>query len=144
VRASAHPVGKIFDRAVEQESRISSQSAERNLVAELLAAGLNVIPCERGPIASTPASSTCSAYRSATLAARPTCTMHTELFVKGEQRKRDTGHEDPKTKNHTMSAVRYGLTMLAGAGTTYDPHQKEGELVQVTVTRRRLSGNQSR
>jgi hypothetical protein len=39
-----------------------------------------------------------------------------------------------------MSAVRYGFTMLAGAGTTYDLH----ELVQVTVTRRRLSGNQSR
>ncbi len=38
----------------------------------------------------------------------------------------------------------HGLTMVAGAGTTYDPHQKERELVQVTVTRRRLSGNQSR
>jgi hypothetical protein len=34
--------------------------------------------------------------------------------------------------------------MLAGAGTTYDPHQKERELVQVTVTHRRLSKNQSR
>ena len=64
--------------------------------------------------------------------------------MKGEQRRRDTGHEDPKKKNHTMSAVRYGFTMLAGAGTTYDLHQKERELVQVTVTRRRLSGNQSR
>jgi len=31
-----------------------------------------------------------------------------------------------------MSAVRYGLTMLAGAGTTYDPLQKQRELVQVT------------
>ena len=42
-----------------------------------------------------------------------------------------------------MSAARYGLTMLAGAGRTYDPHQKE--LVQVTVTRRLLSSkNQSR
>ena len=50
-----------------------------------------------------------------------------------------------KCERHaTMSAVRYGLTMLAGAGTTYDPHQKKRELVQVTVTRRRLSGNQSR
>jgi hypothetical protein len=43
-----------------------------------------------------------------------------------------------------MSAAGYGLTMLAGAGRTYDPHQKERELVQVTVTRRRLSKNQSR
>ena len=44
----------------------------------------------------------------------------------------------PKNANHAMSATRYGLTMLAGAGTTYDPYQKERELVQVTVTRRRL------
>ena len=48
------------------------------------------------------------------------------------------------TRERTRSAVRYGLTMLAGAGTTYDPHQKQRELVQVTFTRRRLSGNQSR
>jgi hypothetical protein len=31
------------------------------------------------------------------------------------------GIEDPKKKNHLMSAARYGLTMLAGAGSTYDP-----------------------
>ena len=49
----------------------------------------------------------------------------------------------PEKEPHHVSC-RYGLTMLAGAGTTYDPHQKERELVQVTVTRRRLSGNQSR
>ena len=53
------------------------------------------------------------------------------------------GVEDPKA-NHAMSATRYGLTMLAGAGTTYDTHQKERELVQVTVTHRRPSKNQSR
>jgi hypothetical protein len=35
------------------------------------------------------------------------------------------GIEDPKKKNHLISAVRYGLTMLTGAGTSYDPHQKE-------------------
>jgi len=52
--------------------------------------------------------------------------------------------EGPKKKNHLMSAARYGLTKLAGADTTYDPHQKERELVQVTVTRRRLSKNQPR
>ena len=57
-------------------------------------------------------------------------------------KERDTGHEDPK-KKHTCQPAD-GFTMLAGAGTTYDLHQKERELVQVTVTRRRLSGNQSR
>ena len=31
-----------------------------------------------------------------------------------------------------MSAVRYGLTMRAGAGTTYDPLQKQRELVRAT------------
>jgi hypothetical protein len=54
------------------------------------------------------------------------------------------GVEDPTKPNHAMSATRYGLTILAGAGTIYDPHQKERELVQVTVTRRRLSKYQSR
>jgi hypothetical protein len=36
-----------------------------------------------------------------------------------------------------MSATQYGLTMLAGAGTTYDPHKKEREQLQVAVTTRR-------
>jgi hypothetical protein len=54
------------------------------------------------------------------------------------------GVEDPTKPNHAMSATRYGLTILAGVGTIYDPHQKESEPVQVTVTRRRLSKNQSR
>ena len=51
------------------------------------------------------------------------------------------GSQEPEP---AMSAARYGLTMLTGSGRTYDPHQKERELVQVTVTRRRLSKNQSR
>jgi hypothetical protein len=67
----------------------------------------------------------------------------TDLAAAYEKGERDPGHEDPKKKSRTMSAG-HCLTMLAGAGTTYDPHQKERELVQVTVTRRRLSGNQSR
>jgi hypothetical protein len=38
------------------------------------------------------------------------------------------GVKDLKKANHAMSAARYGLTELAGEGTTYDPHQKEREV----------------
>jgi hypothetical protein len=55
-----------------------------------------------------------------------------------------SGIEDPKKKNHLMSAARYGLTMLAGAGTGYDPHQKERAVAEVTVTRRKLQKNGAR
>jgi hypothetical protein len=58
----------------------------------------------------------------------------------GEQ----AGIEDPKKPNHAMSAARYGLTMPAGAGTTYDPHQKEREVTQVTITRRKQQKNGAR
>jgi hypothetical protein len=51
------------------------------------------------------------------------------------------GIEKPKKPNHGMSAVRYGLSILSAPGTQYDPHQKERELVQATVTRRRLENN---
>jgi hypothetical protein len=44
-----------------------------------------------------------------------------------------------------MSAARYRLTMLAGAGTTYDPHQKEREQqVEVTITRGKQQKNGAR
>ena len=52
------------------------------------------------------------------------------------------GSEDPK--NHLMLAARYGLTMLAGARTTYDPHKQEREVAQVTVTRRKQQKNGAR
>jgi hypothetical protein len=39
------------------------------------------------------------------------------------------GVEDPKKPNHAMSAARYGLSELAGEGTTYDPHAKERQAV---------------
>jgi hypothetical protein len=45
--------------------------------------------------------------------------------------------EDPKKPNHAMAAAHYGLTELAGEGTSYDRHPRERELVQVTVTRRK-------
>jgi hypothetical protein len=40
-----------------------------------------------------------------------------------------------------MSAARYGLTMLAGKETLYDPHRHERERVEVSVTRQRLKKN---
>jgi hypothetical protein len=54
-----------------------------------------------------------------------------------------SGIEDPKKRNHLMSATRYGLTMLAGAG-SYDPHQKERAAAEVTITRRNLQKNGAR
>jgi hypothetical protein len=54
------------------------------------------------------------------------------------------GIEDPKCANHAMSAIRYGLTTFAEAGTMYDPHTQERDRVQVQVTRRKLSKNQAR
>jgi hypothetical protein len=34
--------------------------------------------------------------------------------------------------------------MLAGAGTTYDPHKQERAVAEVTVTRRKLQKNGAR
>jgi hypothetical protein len=43
-----------------------------------------------------------------------------------------------------MSAARYLLITLAPANSIYDPNKKEREAVQVSVTRRKLTQNQSR
>jgi hypothetical protein len=51
------------------------------------------------------------------------------------------GIEDPK--NRTKACLRPGtaLTMLAGAGTTYDPYQKERAQLEVLVIRRKVKNN---
>ena len=52
-----------------------------------------------------------------------------------------------RTRRRRRAATRsdgHGLTVPGGTGATYDQPQKERELVQVTVTRRCLPGNQSR
>jgi len=54
------------------------------------------------------------------------------------------GIEDPNCLNHLMSAGRYLLTMLAPQNSVYDPHKRERESAQVTVTRRKLTQNHSR
>jgi hypothetical protein len=121
---------------------IIADSAEPKSIAELQAAGLNVIPCEKGAdsvnfgikhVQGLPISYTSSSTN-----------LHDEYENYSWKVTKDgetAGIEDPKKKNHLMSAARYGLTMLAGAGTTYDPHQKEREMAQVTVTPRRLRQN---
>lgn len=54
------------------------------------------------------------------------------------------GIEGPKCANHLMSAARYGITMLAPAGSNYDPQHEEQQRVRVSVTRQKLTKNQSR
>jgi phage terminase large subunit len=124
---------------------IIADNAEPKSIAELQAAGLNVIPCEKGadsvnhgikhvqslPISYT-SSSTNIAYESENYSWK--------IMKDGET----IGVEDPKKPNHLMSAARYGLTTLAASGTTYDPHAKEREAVQVSVTRRKLQKNGAR
>jgi hypothetical protein len=71
--------------------------------------------------------------------------MSTRTYSWTVTRDGDTqGIEDPKKANHTMSATRYGLEVLAGPGTNYDPHQKERAAVEVTITRRKLKQNGAR
>jgi len=43
-----------------------------------------------------------------------------------------------------MSVVRYGLIMLAGAGTNDDPHQKDRAHIEVSVTRQKLKKSGAR
>jgi hypothetical protein len=65
-----------------------------------------------------------------------------KVMKDGEQQ----GIEDPKKPNYAISAARHGLSMLASAGTMYDPHQKEREQLQVTITRRKqqkMGGNKT-
>ena len=124
---------------------IIADSAEPKSIAELQAAGLNVIPCEKG---ADSVRSGIKYVQSLPISYTETSTnIHYEqenyswkVTKDGEQ----AGIEDPKKPNHAMSAARYGLTMLAGAGTTYDPHQKEREVAYVTVTRRKQVKNGAR
>ena len=120
-------------------------NAELKSIAELQAAGLNVIPCEKGAdsvnhgikhVQSLPISYT----RSSANLGNEYENYAWKIMKDGET----VGVEDPKKANHAMSAAQYGLTLLAAEGTTYDPNQKERAAMEVTVTRRRLSGNQSR
>jgi phage terminase large subunit len=124
---------------------IIADSAEPKSIAELQAAGLNVIPCEKGAdsvhagikhVQSLPISYTTSSLN--------LDAQHQDYSWKITKDGETVGIEDPKKANHGMSAARYGLTMLAAAGAHYDPHQKERAAVEVSVTRRCLSGNQSR
>lgn len=124
---------------------IVADNAEPKSIAELQAAGLNVIPCEKGAdsvnfgikhVQSLPISYT----RSSTNLHDEQESYSWKVMKDGET----VGVEDPKKPNHLMSAARYGLTMLAGPGTTYDPSQKERAAVEVAVTRRNLTKNGAR
>jgi phage terminase large subunit len=119
-------------------------SAEPKSIAELQAAGLNVVPCTKGAdsvhvgiehVQGQPISYT-----------RSSTNLHNEYENYSWKVTRDgetVGIGDPKKPNHAMSAVRYGLTELAAACTQHDPHQKERDAVQVTVTRK-LQKNSAR
>lgn len=118
---------------------IIADSAEPKSIAELQAAGLNVVPCMKGAdsvhagikhVQGQPISYT-----------RSSTNLHNEYENYSWKVTKDgetVGIEDPKKPNHAMSAVRYGLTELAAACKQYDRHQKERDAVQVTVTRRKL------
>ena len=124
---------------------IIADSAEPKSIAELQAAGLNVIPCEKGAdsvnfgikhVQGLPISYTSNSTN-----------LHDEYENYSWKVTKDgeaAGIEDPKKKNHLMSAARYGLTMLAGAGTSYDPHKQERAVAEVTITRRKMAKNGAR
>ena len=119
--------------------------AEPKSIAELQAAGLNVIPCEKGAdsvrvgikhVQSLPISCTATSTN---------IECEVENYSWKITKDGDTqGIEDPKKPNHAMSAARYGLTMLASAGTHYDPHQRERAAVEVMVTRWKQQKNGAR
>jgi phage terminase large subunit len=110
----------------------ADSGAESKSIAELQQAGLNVISCEKGAdsvdfgikhVQGLPISYT----------GRST-NLHREYENYAWKVSKDgetVGIEDPKCANHAMSAARYGLTILAAAGTTYDPRREEREKVQV-------------
>jgi hypothetical protein len=50
---------------------------------------------------------------------------------------------DPKCANHLMPAARYALTTLAQAASMYNPERENRKQIEVSVTRRRLTENQS-
>lgn len=124
---------------------VIADSAEPKSIAELQGYGLNVIPCDKGAdsvefgikhVQGLPISYT-----------RSSKNLHDEYENYTWKVSKDgeaVGIEDPKKKNHLMSAARYGLNMLAGAGTTYDPHQKERANIEVTIARRKLTKNNAR
>ena len=124
---------------------IVADSAEPKSIAELQDKKLNVIPCEKGAdsvdfgikhVQGLPISYT-----------RRSTNLHREYESYAWKVNKDgetVGIEDPKCANHAMSAARYGLTTLAAAGSTYDPKREERERIQVAVTKRKMTENQSR
>ncbi len=102
----------------QPKAPIIADNAEPKSIAELQAAGLNVIPCEKGAdsvnfgikhVQSLPISYT-----------RGSQNVHAEYEDYSWRVMKDgetIGIEDPKKANHAMSAVRYALTILAATRT---------------------------
>lgn len=125
---------------------IVADNAEPKSIAEMQGYGLNVIPCEKGPdsvdFGIKHVQSFKISYTKRSKNLKSEYENYAWLIDKktGENR----GIEDPKCPNHLMSAARYGLTMLVPAGSVYDPLRSEREQMTVSVTRQRLTKNQSR
>lgn len=116
---------------------IIADSAEPKSIAELEAAGLNVIPCEKGPdsvnfgikhVQSLPISYTSSS----TNIAYESENYLWKILKDGET----VGVEDPKKPNYLMSAARYGLTVLAAPGRNYDPPEGAGRCTGLSDAKR--------
>jgi phage terminase large subunit len=124
---------------------IVADSAEPKSIAELQTHGLNVIPCEKGKDSVDFGIKRVQGLRISYT--RSSVNLHNEYENYAWKISKDgdnVGIEDPKCANHLMSAARYALTMFAGQDSMYDPDRKARERVEVSVTRRKLQGNQAR
>lgn len=124
---------------------IVADSAEPKSIAELQAHGLNVIPCEKGADSVDFGIKHVQGLRISYT--RSSTNLHAEYEDYSWKITKDgqtVGIEDPKKKNHLMTAARYGLTMLAGTGSVHDPHKLDRQRIEVSVTRQRLKKNGAR
>jgi phage terminase large subunit len=128
-----------------QSGPFVADSAEPKSIAELQTHGLNVIPCEKGKESVRFGIKHVQGFKVSYT--RSSVNLHSEYESYAWKLNKDgdeVGIEDPKCANHLMSAARYALMTLVGEGTSFDPGPQKRDRIQVSVTRQKLTKNQSR
>jgi phage terminase large subunit len=124
---------------------VVADSAEPKSIADIAQQGVSIIPCEKGADSVDFGIKHVQGLRISYT--RSSLNLHREYENYAWKVTKDgenAGIEDPKCANHLMSAARYALTMFAGKDSMYDPEKRRRDEIDVSVTRRRLTVNDSR
>ena len=124
---------------------IIADNAEPKSIAELQAGGLNVIPCEKGADSVNYGIKYVQGLKISYT--RNSLNLHREYenyAWKVNKDGEELGIEDPKCENHLMSALRYGLSLLAGKNSPAENQVAERQarvFIQARKNNRTLNDN---